>query len=203
MNFALIYQIPILSTLCLNKSTAWPFLSSYTWTWKYSPNSDSVSFRRVRSNSISFRRATSSGPPVQRQDRSTVTSLPVTPSTLPSSDHHSAPPWKPTNFVWTFNPQNEIATFRCVTTSVPTPQPPMCHPLLPSATLAKDTDLPNAASAYMGSLPSQCRTNQLCSKPYYQPVLRLSKRHHDALKINMYHLYANILSMNWFYDAFD
>eukprot|EP00536_Pseudo-nitzschia_multiseries_P016154 jgi/Psemu1/45106/gm1.45106_g len=47
------------------------FPPRYTWTWTYSPNSDSVSFCRVRSNSVSFRRATSSGPHVQRQDRPT------------------------------------------------------------------------------------------------------------------------------------
>eukprot|EP00536_Pseudo-nitzschia_multiseries_P005554 jgi/Psemu1/12834/gm1.12834_g len=169
------------------------FPPSYTWTWTYSPNSDSVSFRRVRSNSISFQRATSSGPHIQRQDRSTVTSLSVTPSTLPSSDYHSAPPWKPTKFVWTFNPQNEIATFRRVPKSVPSP---------PSETLAADTDHPHAAPAYIRSLQSPCH-NQLSSRPNQPPVLRLSKRHRDALKVKLYHLYANILSMNWFYDTFD
>eukprot|EP00536_Pseudo-nitzschia_multiseries_P016841 jgi/Psemu1/48064/gm1.48064_g len=34
-----------------------------------------------------------------------------------------------------------------------------------------------------------------------QPVLRITKRHRDALKIMLYHLHANILSMNWFYDT--
>eukprot|EP00536_Pseudo-nitzschia_multiseries_P015200 jgi/Psemu1/41586/gm1.41586_g len=154
-----------------------------TWTWTYSPQSELVSFRR----------ATSSSPHVQRQDRSTVTSLSVTPSTLPGSDHHSAPPWKPTNFVWTFNPQNEVATFRRVPNSDPSP---------PSEPLAEVTDPPNAALAYIRSLQSPYR-KQLCSKPYYQPVLPLSKRHRDAIKVKRYHLYANILSMNWFYDTFD
>eukprot|EP00536_Pseudo-nitzschia_multiseries_P015228 jgi/Psemu1/41706/gm1.41706_g len=114
------------------------FPPSYTWTWKYSPNSDSVSFRR---------------------DGSTVTSLPVMPSTLPRSDHHSAPPWKSTNF------------------------PPMCHQLLPSATLANDTDHRHAAPAYMRSLQSPCH-NPISSRPNHPPVLRLSKRHRDALKTN-------------------
>eukprot|EP00536_Pseudo-nitzschia_multiseries_P016435 jgi/Psemu1/46223/gm1.46223_g len=36
-----------------------------------------------------------------------------------------------------------------------------------------------------------------------KPVSRITKRHRDALKIIMYHLYANILSMNWFYNTFD
>eukprot|EP00536_Pseudo-nitzschia_multiseries_P017795 jgi/Psemu1/52568/gm1.52568_g len=34
-------------------------------------------------------------------------------------------------------------------------------------------------------------------------VVCLTKRHHDALKIKLYHLHANVLSMNWFYDTFD
>eukprot|EP00536_Pseudo-nitzschia_multiseries_P008148 jgi/Psemu1/19725/gm1.19725_g len=114
---------------------------SYTWTWKYSPNSDSVSFRRVRSNSISFRRATSSSPPnrhqdksivtpVQRQDKSTVTALPVTSSTLPSSDRHPAPPWVLANFRWTFNPQSETLTFHRLPKPAPIPlESPSCFPL--------------------------------------------------------------------------
>eukprot|EP00536_Pseudo-nitzschia_multiseries_P013060 jgi/Psemu1/33994/gm1.33994_g len=118
----------------------------YTWTWTYSPNSESVSFCRIRSDS--FLCATSSSPPVQL-------------------GHNHVPPSVPANFGWTFNPQNEIVTFRRLPKSVPTLQPPFF------------------------------------SKPHYQPVLRLSKRHGDALTIQMYQLYANILSMNWFYDAFD
>eukprot|EP00536_Pseudo-nitzschia_multiseries_P004583 jgi/Psemu1/10281/gm1.10281_g len=34
-----------------------------------------------------------------------------------------------------------------------------------------------------------------------KPVSRITKRHRDALKITLYHLHANILSMNWFYDT--
>eukprot|EP00536_Pseudo-nitzschia_multiseries_P017749 jgi/Psemu1/52373/gm1.52373_g len=92
-------------------STA-PRASLYTWTWTYSPNSDSVSFHRVQSNTISLRRVASSRrSSVKRQEKSTVTALPVMPPTLPSSDHHSAPPYVPTNFRWTFNPQSETVTF--------------------------------------------------------------------------------------------
>eukprot|EP00536_Pseudo-nitzschia_multiseries_P008525 jgi/Psemu1/20603/gm1.20603_g len=89
-------------------STA-PRASLYTWTWTFSPNSDSVSFHRVQFNTISFRRVASSRrSSVKRQEKSTVTALPVMPPTLPSSDHHSAPPWGPTNLRWTFNPQTDI-----------------------------------------------------------------------------------------------
>eukprot|EP00536_Pseudo-nitzschia_multiseries_P012368 jgi/Psemu1/31826/gm1.31826_g len=162
-----------------------------TWTWTYSPQSELVSFRRVRSDSLLC--VTSSSPPDHKEKSSIVTAPSVSPSTKPSFDHHSAPPWKPTNFVWTFNPQNEVATFRRVPNSVPSP---------PSEPLAEVTDPPNAAPAYIRSLPSPYR-KQLSSKPYYQPVLRLSKQHWDAIKVKWYHLYANILSMNWFYDTFD
>eukprot|EP00536_Pseudo-nitzschia_multiseries_P006871 jgi/Psemu1/16337/gm1.16337_g len=76
----------------------------YIWTWTYSPQSESVSFCRVRPNSISFARSTSSSScrvrcqeksnmtPIQCHDKSTVPAPHVTPSTLPRSDHHSAPP---------------------------------------------------------------------------------------------------------------
>eukprot|EP00536_Pseudo-nitzschia_multiseries_P015907 jgi/Psemu1/44243/gm1.44243_g len=158
------------------------FPPSYTWTWKYSPNSDSVSFHRVRCNSISFRRSTSSSScrvrcqqdkshmtPTQCQDKSNVTASYETPSTMPNSDHHSAPPLAPTNFGWTFNPQNEIATFRRA----------------PQSTLAEDTNRPHAAPAYIRSLQSPCH-NHIFSRPNHPPVLRLSKRHRDALKVKLY-----------------
>eukprot|EP00536_Pseudo-nitzschia_multiseries_P016744 jgi/Psemu1/47563/gm1.47563_g len=82
------------------------------------------------------------------------------------------------------------------------PQPPMRNRLLPSATLAEGTDLPNSAPAYIRSLQSPCH-HHISSRPNHPPVLRLSRRHRDALKIMMYHLYANILSLNWFYNTFD
>eukprot|EP00536_Pseudo-nitzschia_multiseries_P014619 jgi/Psemu1/39502/gm1.39502_g len=98
-------------------------------------------------------------------------------------------------FRWTFTPQHDIATFRRLPKSAPSPSPP-------SGTLGEATDLPNAIPAYIRSLRTPC-CNLICPKPKYQPVLRLSKRHRDALIVKLYHLYANILSMNWFYDFFD
>eukprot|EP00536_Pseudo-nitzschia_multiseries_P002079 jgi/Psemu1/4838/gm1.4838_g len=91
-------------------------------------------------------------------------------------------------FRWTFTPQHDIATFRRLPKSAPSPSPP-------SGTLGEVTDLPNATPAYIQSLQTPC-CNLLCPKPKYQPVLRLSKRHRDALIVKLYHLYANILSMN-------
>eukprot|EP00536_Pseudo-nitzschia_multiseries_P017133 jgi/Psemu1/49463/gm1.49463_g len=135
------------------------------------------------------------------QDTSHVTESYVAPSVSPSVltrfGHHHVPPSVPTNFGWTFNPQNEIVTFRRLPKSAPSPlpQPPMYNRGLPSETLTEDTDLPNAAPAYIRSLQSPCH-NQIPSRPNHPPVLRLSKRHRDALKVKLYHLYANILSMN-------
>eukprot|EP00536_Pseudo-nitzschia_multiseries_P000528 jgi/Psemu1/1171/gm1.1171_g len=166
-----------------------------TWTWTYSPQSELVSFRRVRSDSLLC--VTSSSPPDHKEKSSIVTAPSVSPSAQPQFDPHSDPPWKPTNFVWTFNPQNDIATFRRLTKSVPPPSP-----LLPSEVLDAGTDPPHAAPAYIRSLQSPCH-HHFSSRPNHPPVLRLSRRHRDVLKIMMYHLYANILSMNSFYDTFD
>eukprot|EP00536_Pseudo-nitzschia_multiseries_P005472 jgi/Psemu1/12640/gm1.12640_g len=150
----------------------------YTWTWNYFPNSELVSFRRIRSDS--YLGATSSSPPVQRQEKSSIVPAPsVSPSALTRFGHHHVLPSVPANFGWTFNPQHEIATFRRLPKSVPAPQPPSCIRLLP----AENTDLPNAALACLRLLQSPCR-NQICSTPHHLPVLlQLSKRHRDALKI--------------------
>eukprot|EP00536_Pseudo-nitzschia_multiseries_P013723 jgi/Psemu1/36130/gm1.36130_g len=115
----------------------------YIWTWTYSPHSESVSFHRVRSDS--FLRATSSRPPVQCQEKSSIVTAPsVSPSAQTRFGHHSTPPCEPANLRWTFNPQIEIATFRRLTKSVPPPSP-----LLISDVLDAGTDPPNAASAYI------------------------------------------------------
>eukprot|EP00536_Pseudo-nitzschia_multiseries_P015096 jgi/Psemu1/41238/gm1.41238_g len=146
----------------------------YIWTWIYSPHSESVSFHRVRSDS--FLRATSSSPPVQcRQEKSSIVTAPsVSPSAQTRFGHHSAPPCEPANFRWTFNPQSETVTFHRLPKPTPVPlKPPSRFPL--SAATANDPPV----------------------------LLRLSKRHRDALSIQMHHLYANILSMSWFYDPVD
>eukprot|EP00536_Pseudo-nitzschia_multiseries_P000442 jgi/Psemu1/1006/gm1.1006_g len=91
-------------------STA-PNIPRYTWTWTYSPHSESVLFHRVRSDS--FLHATSSSPPDQRrQEKSSIVTAPsVSPSAKTRFGHHSAPPCEPANFQWTFNPQNDTVMF--------------------------------------------------------------------------------------------
>eukprot|EP00536_Pseudo-nitzschia_multiseries_P008620 jgi/Psemu1/20885/gm1.20885_g len=176
----------------------------YIWTWTYSPHSESVSFHPV--NSISFRQH--SRPPNRRQDKSIVTpvqrqdeSSPVpTPSVSPSArprfGHHSAPPCEPANFRWTFNPQSETVVFHCLPKQASVPLKPSLQLPLPKAihegilTFAEH-------SAYSSHLRCEIYFSS------NQHVFCITKRHRDALKIKIYHLYANILSMNWFYDTFD
>eukprot|EP00536_Pseudo-nitzschia_multiseries_P010298 jgi/Psemu1/25528/gm1.25528_g len=162
----------------------------YIWTWTILPT-------------VNWSHSTV--PHVQRQENSSIVAAPsVSPSAQTRFGHHSAPPCELANLRWTFNPQNAIATFRRLAKSAPSPspKPSLNIPLpLPEAP-GEGTDLPNAAPAYIRSLQSSY-CNQICSKPNHQPVLRLSKRHRDALKVKLYHLYANILSMIWFYGTFD
>eukprot|EP00536_Pseudo-nitzschia_multiseries_P010919 jgi/Psemu1/27388/gm1.27388_g len=72
-----------------------------------------------------------------------------TPSTLSRSGHHSASPCEPSNFKWTFNPQNEIASSRCLPKPASSPQHSLSIPLLSSEALAKGTALASAAPAYI------------------------------------------------------
>eukprot|EP00536_Pseudo-nitzschia_multiseries_P017684 jgi/Psemu1/52051/gm1.52051_g len=173
----------------------------YTWTWTYSPPSESVLFRRVCS--VSFQRATSSSPPIQRQDKpSTVIAPSVSPSALTRFGHHSVPLSVPANFGWTFNPQNEIATFRRLPKPATVPLKPPSRFAL-SDTITDDPVFSCPLQSQHSDHPFP-RCYGPCFEPNHQPVLlRISKRHRDALKIKMHHLYANILSMNWFYDTFD
>eukprot|EP00536_Pseudo-nitzschia_multiseries_P018838 jgi/Psemu1/57556/gm1.57556_g len=169
----------------------------YIWTWTYSPHSESVSFRQVRSGSISFQRAISSSPPVQRQEKSSIVTSPsLSPSAQTRFGHHSAPPCEPANFRWTFNPQSETVTFHRLPKPAPVPlKPPSRFPL--SATTADNP-------VFSCPIHSKHSKYSSCLKPNPRPVLlRLSKRHRDALSIQMNHLYANILSTSWFYDPVD
>eukprot|EP00536_Pseudo-nitzschia_multiseries_P016634 jgi/Psemu1/47013/gm1.47013_g len=173
----------------------------YIWTWTYSPNSESVSFRRVRSDSCLS--VTSSSPPVQRQEKpSVVTTPPVSPSAQTRFDHHSAPPYEPANFRWTFNPQSETVVFHRLPKPASVPLKPSMQLALPKA-LHKGTILP---SGILSFAEHNTYSSHLRCEIYLisnQTVFCITKRHCDALKIKMYHLYANILSMNWFYDTFD
>eukprot|EP00536_Pseudo-nitzschia_multiseries_P010106 jgi/Psemu1/24998/gm1.24998_g len=104
----------------------------YTWTWTYSPQSELVSFRRVRSDS--FLCVTSSSPPAHKEKSSLVTAPSVLPSAPPRFDHHSAPPCEPANFRWTFNPQSETVVFHRLPKPASVPLKPPLQLPLPKAT---------------------------------------------------------------------
>eukprot|EP00536_Pseudo-nitzschia_multiseries_P017520 jgi/Psemu1/51209/gm1.51209_g len=147
----------------------------YAWTWTYSPNSESVSFHRVRSRSISFQRATSSSPPIQRQDKpSTVIAPSVLPSALTRFGHHSVPLYVPANFGWTFNPQNEIATFHRLPKPATVPlKPPLRFAL--SGTITDDPVFSCPLQSQHSDHPFP-RCYGTCFEPNHQPVLlRISK----------------------------
>eukprot|EP00536_Pseudo-nitzschia_multiseries_P015514 jgi/Psemu1/42866/gm1.42866_g len=174
----------------------------YIWTWTYSPNSELVSFCRVQSDSISLKRATSFSPPVQQQDKSPVTAPSVMPSALTRFSYHSAPPCEPANFRWTFNPQSETVVFHRLPKPAPVPLKPSLQLPLPKANHAGIIH----ASASPTFEKHSAYPSHFCCAIYSNPnqtVFCITKRHRDALEIKMYHLYANILLMNWFYNTFD
>eukprot|EP00536_Pseudo-nitzschia_multiseries_P005077 jgi/Psemu1/11660/gm1.11660_g len=91
----------------------------------------------------------------------------------------------PANFRWTCNPPSQSVVFHRL------PQPYSLH------------ESPGASSLQpLWSKASHKGRHAICHHPN-PTVLRITKRHRDALKIQMYHLYASVLSMNWFYDFFD
>eukprot|EP00536_Pseudo-nitzschia_multiseries_P004482 jgi/Psemu1/10057/gm1.10057_g len=108
----------------------------------------------------------------------------------------------PANLRWTFNPQGETETFHRSPKPATVPlKPPSRFPLSDSFADDPVFSCPIQSKHRDYSFPL-CHRN--CFKPDHPPVLiRLSKRHRDALKIKMYHLHANILLMNWFYDPSD
>eukprot|EP00536_Pseudo-nitzschia_multiseries_P019400 jgi/Psemu1/60572/gm1.60572_g len=176
----------------------------YIWTWTYFPNSELVSFRqRVQSDSVSCKRASSFSPPVQQQDKFPVTAPSVKPSALTKSGHHYAPPWKPPNLRWPFNYQSEtVLVFHPLPKPASTPLKPSLQFQLPKA-IHEGTILASAIPTF--AKPSAYSSLFHCETYSHpnQTVFCITKRHRDALKIKMYHLYANILSMNWFYYTFD
>eukprot|EP00536_Pseudo-nitzschia_multiseries_P017616 jgi/Psemu1/51759/gm1.51759_g len=173
-------------------STA-PNASRYTWTWNYFSNSELVSFRRIPSDS--FLRATSSSPPGQRQEKSSIVTAPsVSPSAQTRFGHHPAPPWVqiPANFRWTFNPQSETVTFHRLSKPAPVPPKPSLHLPLPKA---NHTGIIHASASPTFDKHS-ASPSHFCCAIYSNPnqnVFCITKQHRDALKIKIYHLYVREL----------
>eukprot|EP00536_Pseudo-nitzschia_multiseries_P000193 jgi/Psemu1/430/gm1.430_g len=91
----------------------------------------------------------------------------------------------PANFRRTlFNPQSQsMLVFRCLPKTVSLPTSPIASSIQP-----------------LRSTASHEGRHAICHHPN-PTVFQITKRHRDALKIKLYHLHANILSMNWFYDT--
>eukprot|EP00536_Pseudo-nitzschia_multiseries_P010918 jgi/Psemu1/27387/gm1.27387_g len=174
--------------------TPWNFtqLGSHSASWSH------CRYSLLRSGSVSFQCVTSLSPPVQRRDKS--------------------PPCEPTNFRWTVNPHSETVVFHRWLKQAPVPLKPSLQLPLFNA-IPEDTILASAIPTFAKHRPYsshfQCEIysnpNQTVFRITKRPdvhlhedlVVSLTKRHHDALKIKLYHLHANTLSMNWFYDTID
>eukprot|EP00536_Pseudo-nitzschia_multiseries_P019588 jgi/Psemu1/61680/gm1.61680_g len=91
----------------------------------------------------------------------------------------------PATFRRTFNPHSQSVALHHLPAPVPLPKSPGASSLQPLWSKVSHT----------GSRVILLHTNPT--------VLRITKRHRDALKIKLFHLHANILSMNWFYDTID
>eukprot|EP00536_Pseudo-nitzschia_multiseries_P008953 jgi/Psemu1/21913/gm1.21913_g len=136
------------------------------WTWTYSPNSESISFRRVRSGSVSFQCATSSSPPVQHRDKS--------------------PPCEPTNFRWTFNPQSETVVFHRLPKPAPVPLKPSLQLPLPKAnhagithTTARSESSVSAQSPQHFSGPSVPPNTAILTVP----IIPVDSEAHTAIQV--------------------
>eukprot|EP00536_Pseudo-nitzschia_multiseries_P013095 jgi/Psemu1/34153/gm1.34153_g len=175
-------------------------IGTSSYTWKYSPSTDSVRFRRV---------AYSSPPSLVPADIST--------DDVPSQRHRaphytryreshsprartSYPP--PAHSRWTFYPQSETVVFLRAR-SAPQPSCNSSLQLPPSGASSKDS----VASSSVRK-PLYGESFYPVGKPLYDahpmthvlPAVCITKRHRDAIKIKLYQLHATPLLATWLYD---
>eukprot|EP00536_Pseudo-nitzschia_multiseries_P012957 jgi/Psemu1/33703/gm1.33703_g len=195
-------------------------IGTSSYTWKYSPSTDSVRFRRV---------AYSSPPSIDPADISTE-DIPSKRHREPHSTRNreshsprartSSPP--PANSRWTFYPQSETVVFNRPHQPVTFPQSSCISslPLPPSGALSTDSVVPSSVHAYSqyGASSYQVRKPiygahgaptcpfrkplySAYSMTYDSPTVRITKRHRDAIKLELYHLHVTLLLANWIYDV--
>eukprot|EP00536_Pseudo-nitzschia_multiseries_P013530 jgi/Psemu1/35465/gm1.35465_g len=174
--------------------------SSYTW--KYSPSTDSVRFRRI---------AYSSTPSIVPADIPTGDVLSKRNREPYSTCARTSYP-SPANSRWTFYPQSETVVFHRTQTPVSSPQPSCISALQlpPSGALFKGSVVPSSVRQPLYGAP-------ICPiwKPLYGahsrqlygahsmnnlPVVCITRRHRDAIKLKLYQLHATLLIANWLYD---
>eukprot|EP00536_Pseudo-nitzschia_multiseries_P013766 jgi/Psemu1/36309/gm1.36309_g len=186
-----------------------------TYTWKYSPSTDSVRFSRI---------AYSSTPSIVPADIPTG-DVPSKRKREPPSTRARTSYLSPANSRWTFYPQSETVVFHRARSA-------------PQSTCISSLQLPPSGASSKASVVSSSVTKPLygasfcpirkfrpirkflygARKPlhgasfcpdgkpstysmtYDLPAVSITKRHRDAIKINLYQLHATLLRANWLYD---
>eukprot|EP00536_Pseudo-nitzschia_multiseries_P014046 jgi/Psemu1/37367/gm1.37367_g len=171
-----------------------------SYTWKYSPSTDSVQFSRI---------AYSSTPSIVPADIPTG-DVPSKRKREPHSTRARTSYLSPANSRWMFYPQSETVVFHRARSATQ----PSCIPslqLLPSGASSKDSVVSSSVMKplYGASLcPVWKPSAYPVRKPLYEahsmtydlPTVCITKRHRDAIKINLYQLHATLLRANWLYD---
>eukprot|EP00536_Pseudo-nitzschia_multiseries_P014413 jgi/Psemu1/38560/gm1.38560_g len=181
---------------------------TYSYTWKYSPSTDSARFRRI---------AYSSTPRIVPADISTedVPSKrhrePHSPRNRASHSPRAGTSYpSPANSRWTFYPQSETVVFHRARSATQ----PSCIPSLqlpPSGASSKDSVVSSSVMKPLygasfcpvwqpSAYPVQKPLYEAHSMTYDLPTVCITKRHRDAIKINLYQLHATLLHANWLYD---
>eukprot|EP00536_Pseudo-nitzschia_multiseries_P018515 jgi/Psemu1/55962/gm1.55962_g len=174
---------------------------TYSYTWKYSPSTDSVRFRRI---------AYSSTPSIIPADTPTEDVPPKRNHGSHSTCARTSYP-SPANSRWTFSPQSETVVFHRARSATQ----PSCIPSLqlpPSGASSKDSVVSSSVMQplYGASFCPVWKPSAYPAwKPLYEahymtydlPTVCITKRHRDAIKIKLYQLHATLLIANWLYDA--
>eukprot|EP00536_Pseudo-nitzschia_multiseries_P017902 jgi/Psemu1/53079/gm1.53079_g len=163
---------------------------TYSYTWKYSPSTDSVRFRRI---------AYSSTPSIVPADTPTG-DVPPKRNRDPHSTRARASYLSPATSRWTFYPQSETVAFHRAR-SAPQPSCNSSLQLPPSGASSKDSVVSSSVKKPLyGASFCPVGKPSTYSMTYDLPAVSITKRHRDALKINLYQLHATLLHANWLYD---
>eukprot|EP00536_Pseudo-nitzschia_multiseries_P016155 jgi/Psemu1/45109/gm1.45109_g len=161
-----------------------------TYTWTYSPSTESVRFSKVDHFST---------PNIVPADIPTgdVPSKRNGVSHSPRARTFYTPP---TNSRWTFYPQYETVAFHRAR-SAPQPSRNSSLQLPPSGASSKDSVVSSSVKKPLyGASFCPVGKPSTYSMTYDLPAVSITKRHRDALKINLYQLHATLLRANWLYD---
>eukprot|EP00536_Pseudo-nitzschia_multiseries_P019259 jgi/Psemu1/59738/gm1.59738_g len=173
---------------------------TYSYTWKYSPSTDSVRFKRI---------AYSSTPNIVPADTPTGDVPPKRNGASHSTCARTSYP-SPANSRWTFSPQSETVVFPRAR-SAPQPSCNSSLQLPPSGASSKDSVVSSSVRKPLYGA-SFCSARKPCAYPvgnptyeahpmtYVLPAVCITKRHRDAIKIQLYQLHATLLRANWLYD---